>query len=269
MKSGFFSRPFKYLEVARIACAGRMAFFGDFLARPLFFAVILFVFFQLWEKVFTPDRPVVAGFSVSETLWYLVMTEAILLSTPRFDGRVDDEIKSGSIAYLLQRPCNYVWYHVFWGLGESLPIFFLNACSGGLVAYLLLGKISFIWTGIPLVFTAVTGAMILYIFVALCIALLAFWIEDTTPFFWIYQKMLFICGGLMIPLDFFPDWVRPILDALPFRTILYGPAKLFVQFSGVEAIRLLVWQGFWIFVFGGIAMGMFNLGTRKVHIHGG
>lgn len=259
----------KYGEVARTALANRCAYFGDALARPLFFALILFVFMQLWQKVFAGGRSAVEGFGAVETLWYMVMTEAIMLSVPRLDGRVDVEVKSGSIAYLLGRPCNYVGYHLAYGLGESLPLFGLNLCVGSVVALLLIGSFPFRWSLAPVLLLTVFAAFVLHFYISMSIALLAFWVEDAGPFFWIYSKMLFILGGLLIPLSFFPLWLRRIAEALPFRTVLCGPARLFVHGRIDEFAGLFAWQCLWIAVFAALAHGMFLVGRKRVHVHGG
>ncbi len=259
----------KYLEIARVAAANRLVYLGDALSRPLFFAMILFVFVQLWRQVFSPDRPVVAGFTVVDTLWYLVMTEAIMLSAPRLEGRVDAEVKGGGLATLMGRPCNYVGYHIAQGLGETAPLLVLNLLAGSLVAWWLIGPLPLVLTAAPIVALVVLLAFVLHLYLSMGIALLAFWVEDAAPFFWIYSKLLFIVGGMMIPLDFFPDWLRSIAEVLPFRAILCGPARLFVHYDGGEAARLLLWQMGWIALFAAVAHGIFRRGVQQVQIHGG
>ena len=37
------------------------------------------------------------------------------------------------------------------------------------------------------------------------IGLSAFMVEDVSAFMWIYQKLAFIFGGMLIPLDFYPQ----------------------------------------------------------------
>ncbi len=269
LHGSFLGAFYKYVEIARMALANRFVYLGDAISRPLFFAVILFVFFQLWQKVFTQGQPLVDGFGALETLWYLVMTEAIILSVPRLEGRVDVEVKTGSIAYIIGRPCNYLLYHLSFGLGEAFPLFLLNLSVGILVALFLIGPFAFKWIILPFLLLSVLGAFVLHFYITMCLGLLAFWVEDATPFFWVYSKMLFILGGLLIPLSFFPSWLQEFAQALPFHNVLYGPAKLFVQGELALVSSLLSWQIIWIFVFAALAHGMFTLGSRRVHIHGG
>ena len=259
----------KYLEIARISAANRLAYFGEALSRPLFFAVILFVFVQLWSAVYGADRRVVAGFTVGDVLWYLVLTEAILLSAPRLEGRVDEEVKSGGLATLLGRPCHYVLHHLAAFLGETLPLFALNLAAGLAVGTALIGPPPFSWMSLPVAAVSLTLAFTLHFYFSMGVALLAFWVEDATPFFWIYSKALFILGGLMIPLDFFPGWLRVLTDWLPFRHVLCEPARLAVHPSTTAVGGLLLWQVGWIVVVAAAVHGMFALGIRRVHLHGG
>lgn len=259
----------KYSAIVGTAVRHRLAYFGDTLGRPFFFATILFVFCQLWQKVFADGRGPVAGFGARETLWYLVLTEAILLSTPRLQGRIDEEVKTGAVATLMNKPCHYVWYHLAFAFGETIPVFFLNLGVGIAVAWFLIGPLPIPAAAVLALFPAVAMAVTLYILISLSLALLAFWVEDAAPFFWIFHKLMFILGGLMIPLDFLPDWLRQIADWLPFRTILCGPARLFVQYSSGEAGALLLWQVAWIAFFALVAGTLYRIGITKVQFHGG
>ena len=44
----------------------------------------------------------------------------------------------------------------------------------------------------------------------LAIGLLAFWLEEVSPVFWIVQKAIFILGGLFLPIDFFPPGLAAV-----------------------------------------------------------
>lgn len=259
----------KYAAIVGTAVRHRLAYIGDSLGRPVFFALILFVFCRLWQTVFADGRPPVAGFAARESLWYLVMTEAILLSAPRLQGRIDEEVKTGAVATLLNKPCHYVGYHLAFALGEALPVFLLNLAVGAVTARVLIGPLPVAPAAVLALFPAVALAMTLSVLIGLSLALLAFWVEDAAPFFWVYQKMLFILGGLMIPLDFFPGWLQAIAGWLPFRTILCGPARLLVRFSAADAGSLLLWQAAWIAVFAAVAGALYHAGVRQVESHGG
>jgi ABC-2 type transport system permease protein len=74
-------------------------------------------------------------------------------------------------------------------------------------------------------FTAVAAATLNLVFSA-TIGLCSFFIEDTSPLYWVWQKLAFVCGGGMFPLEMYPDAVRGAADAAPFRSISYAPGPI-------------------------------------------
>lgn len=62
------------------------------------------------------------------------------------------------------------------------------------------------------------------------ISIISFWIEDSTPFHWIYDKMILLIGT-MFPIEMFPQYLRPIIKCTPIYVVTYGPAKLLINFS--------------------------------------
>jgi ABC-2 type transport system permease protein len=85
----------------------------------------------------------------------------------------------------------------------------------------------------------------------------------------IYQKILFILGGMMIPLDFMPAWLRDLSLALPFNYTIYAPARLFVKFDWASFASVAANQLLWIVVFAVVLSLMFRWGMRRVSINGG
>ena len=112
-------------------------------------------------------------------------------------------------------------------------------------------------------------ALVLDFFVFSIIGLLAFVTEDTFSFRLIYPKLVFILGGLMLPLDFLPDWLQPIARVLPFNLTTYAPAKLFVAFTWVQFRQILALQIIWLSIFGIVLWLHFRWATRQLVVNGG
>jgi ABC-2 type transport system permease protein len=79
------------------------------------------------------------------------------------------------------------------------------------------------------------------------IGLLAFWLEDVSPVFWVWQKLLFVLGGLMLPLHLYPEPLQRIALLTPFPVVLFGPGSLVLGDPGTAALgalagRLAVWS---------------------------
>jgi len=258
----------KYAAITRINLQNNLAYVGELAYRSIFMVVILYVFVQLWRTTFGvvgSDR--IAGLSLSDTIWYLVMTETVMLSKIRFAGKIAEEVRDGSLAYTVGRPYSYLLYHFFYGIGDTLLRLAINFMAGSILVTLLVGPMPA--TNLPALLVVVMLAIILDFCINGLIGLLAFFTEDVESFVLIYNKALFILGGMMIPLDFFPTWLRDLSLALPFNLAIYAPARLFVQFNGSRWANVVALQMIWIVVFMLLLGLMFRWGMRRVSINGG
>ena len=77
-------------------------------------------------------------------------------------------------------------------------------------------------------------------------------------------------AGAVIPLPFFPEQVRAVVELLPFAAMQNMPLRIYTgNIAGVEALRGIALQVFWLvalFVIGRIAIGR---ALRRVVVQGG
>ena len=148
-----------------------------------------------------------------------------------------------------------------------LPVLLLTLATGGAAAWLSVGAPPD-WRGAALLPAELPLAWLLNFLMSTAIGLLAFVAEDTTAFEWIYNKLLLVAGGVLIPLDFFPEWLRGAAGLLPFASTTYTPAHLFVR-PDRGAIELLAVQVAWIGVLGGATWALYRHGLRRLVVNGG
>jgi ABC-2 type transport system permease protein len=116
---------------------------------------------------------------------------------------------------------------------------------------------------------ALFGTWVMNFCITCLIGLSAFLVEEVSPFMWIYQKFIFILGGFLVPLDFYPDWLQSIAKALPFAYMIYGPSKLFVTPSVELLVNILSLQLVWIVVLGLILVAAYRRGMTYLTVNGG
>lgn len=259
----------KYWAVFAIQLQSAMAYPLDLAARSLSIVLFMVVFFGLWRATYAAQgADTIAGLSLRDTLWYLMLAETIVLSRPRMAQQISAQVKDGSIAYLLNKPYSFLLYHAAASLGDSMLRMLFNAFAGGAVVWLLVGPPP-APLGLPLVLVAVALGWLIDFCVAALIGLTAFFSEEVAAFEWIYNKVLFLLGGLLIPLDFFPPWLQSVSKALPFAAAVYGPARLFVS-PGLEAFaQLLAAQLGWLAALGLLVALAYSRGTAHLTINGG
>lgn len=260
----------KYGAVLRVSVAHNLAYLSEVIFRALMMVVITFILIQLWKTTFgLHGTRAMNGFSIDDMVWYLVIVESLAMSMPALTRRIDLEVRSGQLAYQLGRPCSYVFYNYAHYLGERLVRLTMNAAIGSVLALLIAGWPHFSLPGI-LAWPLVALAALSIDFVAyFSIGLLAFWIEETQSFSLIFSRLTLVLGGVLAPLEIFPQPFRSIAQALPFSTLLYGPARTLVHFEPSSFGGLLWQQALTLGIGCVILLVMYQVAIRRVSLNGG
>jgi ABC-2 type transport system permease protein len=260
----------KYVAILQVSVANNLAYIMEVLFRALFMVVIVFILSQLWKTTFSSrGATTISGFSINTMIWYLICAETIALSLPMLTKRIDQEVRSGQLAYLLGRPCSYIGYNFAQYLGERLVRLALNALVGITLGLLVAGVPDWNWIGLLACPVAIFLAVCIDFVIYFSIGLLAFWTEETQPFVFIFSRLTLVLGGVLAPLEIFPPLLRSIALVLPFSAILYGPARTLVHFEPDRFAWLLVQQIATLMVGGIIMLFMYSIAIRRVNINGG
>ena len=259
----------KYWAIFKTQLINSFAYPADLISRSLTIVLFLFIFIQLWRTTYSAvGQEVIAGLTLRDTLWYLMLAETIVLSKPRLSTTIAETVKEGSIAYILNKPYNFLFYQLSIGFGDSILPLGVNILAGGALVWLLAGPPPppQSW---PLVLVVVALAWLIDFCITAMIGLAAFVTEEVTAFEWIYQKVMFILGGLLIPLDFYPVWLQTIAGYLPFAYTIYGPARFFVEPDLARLIALLLGQLSWLAALGLLLTYAYRRGMTWLTINGG
>jgi ABC-2 type transport system permease protein len=256
----------KYWAFFRIAAAQARRERGELYGRMVFFAVILGVFSSLWRAVSEAGMPVAAD--PDALVWYLATTEWIVLSAPPIHVEIQEAVRRGDVVCQLGRPVSYVGAAFAEGLGllaMRAPVLGVTACVSAFVITGWIPPLKVLACVVP--FGLVAAALITALY--LWIGLLAFWLEDVSPVYWVIQKLMFVLGGLMLPLELYPDFIRQAATFTPFPSVLAGPASFVLQSggvgSGVLARTLAIWAGVTALAVGWV----FRRATSALTINGG
>jgi ABC-2 type transport system permease protein len=258
----------KYLRIFAFAARDQLIYMPAFLARNVLFVFIMFTFYSLWRVVFS-GRAALEGFTLTQTLWYLTFTETVELSRSRLHIQIQEEVKDGTVSVNLCRPYSYVAFHLFRSMGESavkmVPIMLL----GFVLALIFVGPLPGYFHSLPFGLLLILCGLVVGNLWVLAIGLLAFWTEEVSPLFWIMQKLVFILGGMFIPIDLFPKGLAAVARFLPFAFSAYWPAATMVRFSAQTFLTGLSGAFIYIGVLGAAVVGLFALGKRRIHANGG
>jgi ABC-2 type transport system permease protein len=259
----------KYWAIFQITLINSLAYPGELIGRSLLIVPFMWIFYQLWNVTFdAAGSDAINGMTLYSTMWYLMMAETIELSRPALARTISDNVKDGSIAYILNKPYSFLLYQFSNSMGETVFRALVNALFGSAIVCWLVGPPPGIM-GWALAFIALLGSWILNFCITCLIGLSAFLVEDVSPFMWIYQKFIFILGGFLIPLDFYPGWLQIIARALPFSAMIYGPSKLFVEPGWRLLGNVLLMQAAWIVALGFALVVSYRRGVTYLTVNGG
>jgi ABC-2 type transport system permease protein len=260
----------RYAFVAWTAARQEWTYRAEVAMRAVQMVLFMSIFVALWVAAFAAGgQSSMAGYSLADIVWYLAMTETITLSSSRVFMQISEAVRAGDIAYTLTRPMNYPLAQVAESLGNSGPRFLLNLLTGCLVAAIGSGQLAGSPSGAAAFLVLGASALVMDALVGVLIGLLAFWIEEVTPAFWIYQKLLFTVGGLFLPIELFPAALRRLAQWLPFHYIAYAPARAFVAFDFSFALSALGGQLIYIVALLALVFIIWGRARRRLTVHGG
>ncbi len=259
----------KYWAIFQITFINSLAYPGELIGRSLMIIPFMWIFYQLWKVTYASSgSAVINGLSLRDVLWYLMLAETIELGRPPVARTISENVKDGSIAYLLNKPYDFLLYQFSTTMGETIFRAVLNAAFGGAVILWLVGPPEHP-EGFMIALPAIFGAWILHFCVTVMIGLSAFLAEDISAFMWIYQKLAFVFGGMLVPLDFYPKWLQVVAKALPFSSITYGPARLFVTPTAELFVNVMTIQIVWIVILALVLTFAYRRGVAYLTVNGG
>lgn len=260
----------KYIHITKISLSNNLVYVTNFLARNLFFVFIVYVMLLLWKNIYGQKGDSIAGFTLNQMIWYLIVTEMVTLSRSNVFNEVSRDVKNGNIAYMLNKPYNYVLYCFSNSLGEIGIKLMTNMVIGLIMGIIYVGPLGgFKLLHLPFVGLSLLLGIFINFFIHITLSLTAFWLEENSAFFWIYHKLIFTLGGMLIPLELFPNWLQKISNKLPFAYITYGPAKLAVDFSFSRFVSTITAQSLYLLIFFMISMLFYRKGVKALNVNGG
>jgi len=257
----------KYLAIAVAAAQRATRERGELAGRAAFLVLILFIFSRVWHVVLARDAGL--GIGEADLIWYLAVTEWCVLAVPPIFLAIEADVRSGDVAYQLVRPVSYVGARVAEAAGEATVRLAVLGAVGATAAWLVAGGLPASARGLMLVPPLVLLSSLLAVLSVTAIGLSAFWIVDTSPVMWIWSKLVFVLGGLFLPLEMYPTWLRTLARCSPFPAMLWGPGRMTFGWAPRlalgTAVELLAWNA----LLAGLLMWLGRRASARLTVHGG
>lgn len=231
-----------------------------------FYAIVMSVLATLWRAAAHSHGGAVAGYDARALTWYIATSEAATVALNiRLIELIGDDIASGAVAVELLRPPAPLGVRVMTELGRCLPRLAGCAGVGAVLAAVAVGAPPRP-TAVALAAPALVLAVTCNLLAQHAFAAAAFWLRDARSTWFLYQKLVFVLGGMLLPIQVLPGPLHDLAAVLPFMAMAYVPARLA---SGHVEPWLLVVQLAWGGALGALAHAAFAAGERRLQVVGG
>ena len=231
-----------------------------------FYVIVVAVLSGLWRAAADANGGELAGYSAVALTWYIAASEAATVALNiRMIEVIGDDIASGAIASELLRPASVLGVRIASEVGTAVARLVVLLVAGVLLCTVVAGPPPSL-AGVVLAVPSLLLAISCNLLAQHAVAAAAFWVRDARSTWFLYQKLVFVLGGMLIPLEVLPEGVHRAALAMPFMAMAYAPARLA---SGHVEPWLLVTQAGWVAVLGVAARAAFTAGERRLQVVGG
>lgn len=261
----------KYLYIFKSEMITSLQYVFNIIAKLFVYFLMIFIFIQLWQYIYSDPKEIINGYTMNQMIWYVMITEVLWYSLGgrKLCRKINEDVKGGNIAYNLNKPYNYIQFSLFSHLGEIVLRTILYILCAFLIGIIMLGEFPNlnIFSIIAVILTGILATVINTLLV-IFVGLISFIMEDSSPLYWLYSKLILIVGTLF-PIEFFPKLLQGVLKYSPIYVVSYGPAKLFVDFSIGKFISIIIAQIIYIIIAYALCMLIYKKGVKKLNVNGG
>jgi ABC-2 type transport system permease protein len=265
----------KYATVAAIGWQDSLVYRLNALTWIAYTLLPSLAFMLVWLARYgdAPEQKI-GGFSLGEMIaYYLLVTLLAVAITPHPEYEVSRDIRLGKVTQFLTRPIGFWGYllaretaYQIMKTGMALPAF-------AVVAFLFRASIRWpapSFSQLALFVISALGAFLLLMQIKYLLAISAFWLGEVGGILEIWNILIAVFAGRLLPLDLLPSWARAAGAWLPFHLLFDFPMRLLL--GRIEAREVAVnfgLQVLWAAVLGILVRVGWKRGLRAYEAYGG
>lgn len=213
----------------------RKTFFLSAIIQPIELIVGIVIFTSVYKF---GNYDTIHGYSLTQMVWYIggmqILGNIIWNIT---DSRVSNQILDGSLSIHLLKPASLFQFELanavaFRSIGilfETIPILAIQS---------ILFFPSFLtWVSTMKFAVCALLSFFLFFLVNFLVGMAAFIIKSNSSIISFKFILISFFGGTMIiPLDFFPEWLQTVSLFMPFRYLYYDPLQFFLNRETAQSL---------------------------------
>jgi ABC-2 type transport system permease protein len=260
-----------YLTISRNEVMSALAYRGSFFFNFAGTVIYLVITWFLWNAIYR-NGGTIGGIGFTRAYLYVGISISLVgLMGTGSDWYLHRRVSSGDILRYLTKPADF------------LPQFFAEALGDGIVNCVTIGLpsliVAFLLSGagfptpanVLLFVPAVLIAFLLNFFIDFLTGLSVFLTQSISGISMAKETTVMVLSGALVPLAFYPEGIRRVLEWLPFQALYNTPARILADGAlGVsEALPFLLRQAAWLLLFFLLVRLLLSAGLRKLVVNGG
>ena len=261
----------KYLAYISISIKKEVSYKENIIGLWLAVFFGLLIQIKLWETIYS-ENDMVNNTAFGNLFVYFIF--GMLFTRILYGGIssiVSTDYRSGNIAVEMVKPQSYSLKLISQDIGRGL----IQICVVAIVVLIFCflyrmyipqySIFVFVYTFLSAIIGYFINFMIEY-----CVGLLSIWLGTSVGVEMVKSSLFAFCGGVMIPLSFYPDLIGKVMDFLPFKYIYYIPLSYLLSENNIKFFfRNTIVQLMWFAISLVAAMAMKRIAKQKISIQGG
>lgn len=202
---------------------------------PLF----VIVNYVIWKGLYAAaGTATIRGFTFEQMVVYVAISSmTIYLIWDDMEGRLRDDVHTGSLSTYLLRPIPYLWFNFVNKVGHRLMAFFIEFLPVLGILAIMFGKV--ILQGNWLLFgIAICIGFIIHFLLRALVGILAFYFIRPRGLIETYKVLSALLYGNILALSLFPQALQRVFIFLPFQFVSYVPTRLYMGSYELAGITL-------------------------------
>ena len=261
----------KLLEVVKINIKSILSYVSAAWGAFIVTVLQIFVFYYIWMAVYG-GKPLLNGINKEQMITYIIFSRVLYTQiTWGYISTIGQKIHTGEIAIDLLRPMDFQMFMCTSRMGDFIGFGAMTAIPAIIITASFLG---IYFPHNPLIYLYFALSLFMSILISFCVEFWLGLITFYTAYSWgletLHEALISFLSGALVPLEFFPVWLRSIVDVLPFKEMMYTPISIYLGLAkGSQIFEALFFQLLWIVVLFILSRIFFLFSIRKVTVQGG
>lgn len=260
-----------YFYVYKMQILKSLAYKFDVYGNILMQTILMIANAFFWRALFR-NAENVEGVTVDTMLTYTVVSSMIsVILTTNVERRITTDVRKGTIAIDMMRPVNIFGVFFAENLGNVTALLFQNLLPVFVIGSVLIKlPVPASLPGALLFLCSLVLAFLINWLIAVIFGMWAFSIIEMDALIQVKKHLIRLLSGSIIPIWFFPEPLRSVLEALPFVYLYQMPLDLYIgKYTEASLIRGFAVQIFWAAGLFAVYLWLQRRVTAKVMIQGG